>query len=142
MRAKIDRSPVSLKAGGTAAARKVLADVKATNGSPSGVPGSVETDAIANPGLWNLWVVFDLPDASTTVDVKVWWWSETAQKWVMDSRVGTSGVTQFADTDEDPSIFIEGPAARWMYIELDAMSGTMTTGVSAWVDGLEPQQAA
>lgn len=141
MRQRIDRKPVSLVAGATAALRRVLADVSVVNSPPSGVPVSGEADAIANPGYWDLWVTFDIPDASTSIDVKIWYWSETAQKWTLEDRPGTAGVVTLTDASEAVSIFLEGPAARYLYIELDAMTGIFTTGVSAWVEGMEPQPA-
>ena len=137
MRAKIDRSPVSLVPGDDADERKYLDGITTDNGAPSGVPVSGETQALANPGYWNLWVIWELDDA-TGFDLSVYWWNETSGQWRLDERVGTSGVLAVT---ADGQLFIEGPAARYMYVRLNNVTGSPSNGANVWVDGLEPQHS-
>lgn len=82
----------TLKNGNSAVERKVL-DVTAANSAPT-----TSGQQMVPRGVWQN---IDAIMFTTLTDFKVgfWWWYESAQLWVLDTSIGTSGYTKIDHTD-------------------------------------------
>lgn len=119
--------------GATPASRRAYADVKAAIADPV-------TDAAAKTfktrGLRTLHVVWELPDATTSLDLEVWTKDEVSGKWRKDTRPGTAGVVGL--TTGTDIILLDIPGLSEVALKTSNLSGTFTNGANFWLATAAP----
>lgn len=121
----------SLKSSSAAADRAVLLNVDAANGVPT-----LSGQQMVPRGVWQN---IDAIMFTTLTDFTVgfWWWYESAQLWVLDTSIGTSGYTKIDHTngvvripilDNNKSICADG-----LYVEVKSFGAGAKANV--WLQG-------
>jgi hypothetical protein len=126
------RSLVNPGPGSTSATRRAIADLLAVNGAP--VQGD-PTEGFSTAGQRFLHIEIELTDAATTVEWKLWLWSDVNEKWHVDTRAGVSGLVELAESDDDnpQKNIIEIAGSPRCYIEFVTMTGAFASGVNVWL---------
>lgn len=120
----------TLKNGATAVERKVL-DATAANGAPT-----QSGDQMVPRGVWqNVDAV--MFTALTDFTVGFWWWYESAQLWVLDTSIGTSGYTKVDHIDGVVRIPIldnnKSICADGLYVEVKSLG--IGANPKIWLQG-------
>ena len=121
----------SLKSSSAAADRAVLLNVAAANGVPT-----LSGQQMVPRGVWQN---IDAIMFTTLTDFTVgfWWWYESAQLWVLDTSIGTSGYTKIDHTngvvripilDNNKSICADG-----LYVEVKSFG--IGAKANVWLQG-------
>lgn len=121
----------SLKSSSAAADRAVLLNVAAANGVPT-----LSGQQMVPRGVWQN---IDAIMFTTLTDFTVgfWWWYESAQLWVLDTSIGTSGYTKIDHTDGVVRIPIldnnKSICADGLYVEVKSFG--IGAKANVWLQG-------
>ena len=124
----------TLKNGASPTERKVL-DATAANGVPVSTLAT-RTMPMVPRGVWQN---IDAVMFTTLTDFTVgfWWWYESAQLWVLDTSIGTSGYTHVDHTDGVVRIPIldnnKSICADGLYVEVKVLG--IGANPQVWLQG-------
>lgn len=80
-------------------------------------------------------VVVKLPDSATSLDWELYTYDSASQEWTLDTRPGTDGVVSMVSGDSPARTILELPGVEKVALKISNLSGTFTTGYSAWLVG-------
>jgi hypothetical protein len=122
----------SLKAGATAAARRVLAGVIAASTAPVAATAGIPTTSARF-----LHVVGKLNDG-TSIKIKVWLRDSVSQEWTLDTDLGSNGlvtITQASPTSNPFRGLVEIAGIEEVYVQTLSPVGVLVAGLDVWLAG-------
>ena len=121
----------SMKAADTAALRRLIAGVAVANGVPTA--NATGDDMMVGMGTFEAAdIIANCTGAAASYEIRIWWWYEVAELWVLDAVIGTVAVS----TAGGPVAFplLNNPAyvcAKGFYVEVLTFAGAAPVA-SVW----------
>lgn len=120
----------SVKPGTTVDARKLVDDAVAATPDPTTV-----ANVMASPGMFTeIDVICQSTGAGGSYQVRLWWWYDTCELWVLDDTVGTVNVSTAGGIMAFPILNNPNlPTANGFHIQVQTFAGGATANV--WAQG-------